>query len=100
MTYEEAETLALKAIHDGGRGMIGAGRNHLHQRVARAILAARSEGHPSRTEPRPYPFASPSLKYSEAFVFEGGSLTVNTALMHLRYQKCWRPTENGITGVN
>jgi len=48
MTYEEAETLALKAIHDGGRGMIGAGRNHLHQRVARAILdAARSEAQPS-----------------------------------------------------
>lgn len=39
MTYEEAESLALRAIHDeDGRGMVGSGRNHLHQRVARAIL--------------------------------------------------------------
>ncbi len=41
LTYEQAEQLALRAIHDtDGRGMIGRGRNHLHQRVARAILAA------------------------------------------------------------
>ncbi len=46
--------------------------------VADRINAARSEAQPSGTEPRPYPFASPGLKYSEAFVFEGGSLTVNT----------------------
>jgi len=46
LTYEEAEKLALRAIHDAdGRGMVGRGRNHLHQRVARAILsAARDEG--------------------------------------------------------
>jgi len=40
VTYDEAEKLALKAIHDDGRGMIGRNRNHLHQRVARALLAA------------------------------------------------------------
>lgn len=40
MTYEDAEKLALKVIHDDGRGMIGRNRNHLHQRVARAILSA------------------------------------------------------------
>lgn len=41
LTYEEAERLALCAIHDtDGRGMVGRGRNHLHQRVARAILQA------------------------------------------------------------
>lgn len=46
LTYEEAERLALLAIHDvDGRGMVGRGRNHLHQRVARALLsAARDEG--------------------------------------------------------
>lgn len=45
MKYEDAENLALRAIHDtNGRGMIGAGRNHLHQRVARAIMAAHAEG--------------------------------------------------------
>jgi len=46
LTYEEAEKRALRAIHDAdGRGMVGRGRNHLHQRVARAILsAARDEG--------------------------------------------------------
>ena len=46
LTYEDAEKIALQAIHDtDGRGMIGRGRNHLHQRVARALLsAARSEG--------------------------------------------------------
>lgn len=43
MTYEEAEKLALRAIHDtDGRGLIGRSRLHLHQRVARAILAART----------------------------------------------------------
>lgn len=41
LTYEEAERLALLAIHDvDGRGMVGRGRNHLHQRVARALLSA------------------------------------------------------------
>lgn len=41
LTYEEAEKLALRAIHDvDGRGMIGRGRDHLHQRVARAILTS------------------------------------------------------------
>jgi hypothetical protein len=44
LTYEEAEKIALHAIHDtNGRGMIGPNRRHLHQRVARAILAARKE---------------------------------------------------------
>lgn len=43
MSYDEAEKLALRAIYDtDGRGMIGRGRNHLHQRVARAIQAAAS----------------------------------------------------------
>ena len=41
LTYEDAEKIALQAIHDtDGRGMIGRGRNHLHQRVARALLSA------------------------------------------------------------
>lgn len=40
LTYEEAEALALKAIHGpDGRGLIGRDRNHLHQRVARVILS-------------------------------------------------------------
>jgi len=44
LTYEAAEKLALRAIHDtDGRGMVGRGRNHLHQRVARAIMAASTE---------------------------------------------------------
>lgn len=48
LTDEEWEallSLALRAIHDdNGRGMVGAGRNHVHQRVARAILAERRAG--------------------------------------------------------
>lgn len=48
MTYEEAEKLALRAIHgETGRGMIGASRNHLHQRVARAIMAASATAQPA-----------------------------------------------------
>lgn len=38
-TWDEAIKLALEAIHDkDGRGMIGRGRNHLQERVARAII--------------------------------------------------------------
>lgn len=52
LSYEEAERLALSAIYDSdGRGMVGRSRNHLYQRVARAILdAARAEG---RSSPEP-----------------------------------------------
>lgn len=50
LTYEEAEKLALRAIHDvDGRGMIGRGRNHLHQRVARAILRTDEAGRAATT---------------------------------------------------
>jgi len=64
-----------------------------------------SEAQPSGTEPRPYPFASPGLKYSEAFVFEGGSLTVNTTgygaangvgwLCFLEKELEWEQGDNG-----
>lgn len=43
MDFHSATELARKAIYgDNGRGMIGANRNHLEQRVARAILRARA----------------------------------------------------------
>lgn len=44
LTYEDAERIALRAIHgEDGRGMIGQNRRHLHQRVARAILSIERE---------------------------------------------------------
>lgn len=37
--WEDAVALARKAIYDAdGRGMVGAGRNHLIERVARALI--------------------------------------------------------------
>ncbi|WP_427023031.1 hypothetical protein ACP4J4_10340 [Aureimonas ureilytica] len=41
--FEAARVLARKAIYEDGRGMIGANRNYLEYRVARAILAERRE---------------------------------------------------------
>ena len=39
MTWDEAMILARRAIYDAdGRGMVGRGRNHIQERVARAIL--------------------------------------------------------------
>ena len=68
MTYDEAEALALRAIHDSdGRGMIGRGRNHLHQRVARAILSAtnRPDADTSARQPSPREEQNPSASPKE-----------------------------------
>jgi len=50
-SYEEALEHARRAIYDDGRGMIGANRNYLAYRVARALqeaqrasLRARAQG--------------------------------------------------------
>jgi hypothetical protein len=48
LSWDEAMKLATRAVHDDdGRGMVGRGRNHLVERVARALSAlskARSAG--------------------------------------------------------
>ena len=39
LEWDEAMALAMAAVHDGdGRGMIGQGRRHLEERVARALM--------------------------------------------------------------
>lgn len=48
--WEEAVQKARKAIYDDGRGMIGANRNYLQDRVARAILAEQKEAAARITE--------------------------------------------------
>lgn len=47
MTFDEAMEIAGQAIHgEDGRGMVGQGRRHLKQRVARAIMTSSCQTDP------------------------------------------------------